>query len=190
MRLVYEGQEYIARWVAARIPQMAGVDDFGPCSAIGIEGEDGKPIAGVVFHNYFPHFGNVEMSVASESPRWLTKRLIQAIMKYPFEQLDCRRVTSMTPKKNAPTRTFLTKFGFTMEGKLRKGFGDDDLMIYGLMRREFRLSRWVNGHATPNAVGCENLPDATPPEGDQRATVPAYSETPHGERSAIGASGS
>jgi RimJ/RimL family protein N-acetyltransferase len=144
MRLDWNDSENVAAWVAARIPQMSGSADFGPCRAVGVVSSDGQPLGGVVFHNYQARFRNIEVSFASESPRWLTRRLIKNILTYPFGQLDCQRITALTPRKAASARRFLDVFGFKREGLLRKGFGTDDMVISGLLQREWLGSKWVD----------------------------------------------
>lgn len=144
MQLVCGHDADVAAWVAARIPQMTAASDFGPCTAIGVVGADGQPLGGVVFHNWQPRFRNIEISFAADSARWLTRRLIVGILSYPFDQLGVARLTTLTPKKNRPARKFIDRFGFRREGVLRRGFGDDDMIVSGLMRRE-----WVAGRYGP-----------------------------------------
>lgn len=169
MRLVYGEDQLVAAWVAARIPHMArwGTADFGPCQAIGVAAEDGEPLAGVVYHNYRPHTRDIELSFASASPKWLTRRLIVGLMSYPFSQLDCQRVTGVTPKRSRAAREFLDKFGFKREGVIRRGFGDDDAIISGLLKHEWERSRWVRARtAEPNpaaAILPQEAAGATPP---------------------------
>lgn len=151
MRVVFGGPEetrMIAAWVAARIPQMDGVADFGPCVAFGVEDEQGRPVGGVVFHNHQPRFRNIEGSFASDTPRWLTRDVICKILSYPFDQLDCIRLTALTPRQAASARRFLDTFGFKREGIVRRGFGTDDMVVSGLMRHEWATSRW-NPRAKP-----------------------------------------
>ena len=143
MRLILDQSDAVAAWVAERIPHMASAADFGPCAAIGVAGADGRPLGGVVFSNWQPRFANIEVSFASESPRWLTRNLIRAILAYPFDQLACARLTAITPKKARPARAFLDHFGFKREGVIRKGFGADDAIVSGLLRREWAASRWA-----------------------------------------------
>ena len=143
MRLVLGRDAEVAAWVAARIPQMSGADEFGPCAAIGVESEAGKPLGGVVFSNFLPRYRSIEASFASEHPRWLTRPLIRQIMAYPFGQLRCQRITAVTPRRARAARRFLDAFGFRREGMVRKGFGDDDAVISGLLRREWDRSRWA-----------------------------------------------
>jgi RimJ/RimL family protein N-acetyltransferase len=142
MRLILDQSEDVAAWVAARIPQMAGAADFGPATAIGVASEDGRALGGVVFHGYQPRFRNIEVSFASETPRWLTRNLIRQILAYPFDQLACQRLTAITPKKARAARAFLERFGFKREGVVRRGFGDDDAIVSGLLKGEWERSRW------------------------------------------------
>ena len=141
MRLVTGLDAVVAQWVADRIP---GVDDFGPCSAIGVVDKDYNLAAGVVFHDYQPQWGNIQVSFASDRADWLTPRTLRAIMAYPFDQLGCRRITTLTPKRNRRARQFLTKFGFRHEGTIRYGFGTDDCIVSGLLRTEWKAHR-LNG---------------------------------------------
>lgn len=142
MRLLYGQDAVVGRWVSERIPHMAGAD-FGPMVALGVLGRDDALIGGVVFHEYRPRCRSIEASFASASPRWLTKNLIGRIMAYPFDQLLCERVTAVTPRKAASARRFLDEFGFKREGLIRRGFGDDDAVISGLLKSEWLRSRWV-----------------------------------------------
>ncbi len=147
MHLILDQSPAVAAWVAARIPQMAGAADFGPATAIGVVSEDGDALGGVVFHNYQPRFRNIEVSFASETPRWLTRNLIRQILAYPFDQLACQRLTAITPKKARAARAFLDHFGFKREGVVRRGFGADDAVISGMLRREWEQSRWARRQA-------------------------------------------
>jgi len=143
VRLVLDRSAAVAAWVAARIPQLESAADFGACMAIGVEGADGSPLGGVVFHNWQPRFGSVEASFASASPRWLSRRIILGIMAYPFGQLGCRRLTAVTPKRAREARAFLDAFGFKREGVIRQGFGADDAIVSGMLKREWERSRWA-----------------------------------------------
>jgi RimJ/RimL family protein N-acetyltransferase len=142
MRLVLGQDRDVAAWVAARTPHMGEGALFGPCAAIGVADEAGRPLGAVVFSNFQPGFGSIEVSFAADTPRWLTRPLIGAILSYPFVQLDCQRLTAVTPRKARRARRFLDRFGFKREGVVRKGFGTDDAIISGLLRTEWLGSKW------------------------------------------------
>lgn len=143
MRLVLGHDQAVGAWVAARIPMLGVAEAFGPFAAIGVASTAGELIGGVVFHGYRPSCRTIQLSFASASPRWLTKSLIVGIMAYPFDQLQCERVTAYTPKRARDARRFIENFGFKREGLMRKEFGDDDAVISGLLKREWQQSRWV-----------------------------------------------
>lgn len=143
MRLLFGQDAVVADWVAERIPLMKDGADFGLCSALGVVSETGELLGGVVYHGYQPRFRNIELSFASGSRRWLTREILCALLRYPFEQLDCVRVTGVTPRRATSARRFLKQFGFKHEGCVRRGFGNDDAIISGLLRTEWRRSKWA-----------------------------------------------
>lgn len=142
MRLLVGYDADVAAYVASRIP---GCDGFGPMAAIGVVDKNNLLVAGVVFSDYQPQYGNIQVSFASDRADWLTPGLVRAIMHYPFYQLGCNRITTLTPKRNRRARQFLSKFGFRHEGTIRKGFGADDCIVSGLMRSEWEQHRFFNG---------------------------------------------
>lgn len=129
----------VAQWVAEQIGR--GIE-WGPCEAIGVADTQDNLIGGVVFNNYQPHFGNIEVSFASIRRDWLTPKLVAGILAYPFDQLGVRRITCLTPKRNRAARQFLKKFGFVEEGNVRGGFGDDDMIVSGLLASEWRKHKF------------------------------------------------
>lgn len=129
----------VAQWVGERIARDV---EWGPCQAIGVVDKDDNLIAGVVFSNHQPHFRNIEVGFAADRANWLTPNLARAILSYPFDQLGCERITTLTPKRNRAARQFLQKFGFVLEGNVRKGFGDDDMIISGLLKSEWDGHRY------------------------------------------------
>lgn len=143
MRLLLGHDADVAAWVAAHIPQMQDSLGFGPCAAIGVLDAKGAPMGGVVFHNYQPTFRTIDLSGAAVSARWLTRRIVHDILAYPFEQLDCLRISSITAKRNHQARAVLEKLGFRREGGHRLGFGVyGDAISYGLLQREWRAGRF------------------------------------------------
>lgn len=134
--LVYGADAQVAQWVAAHIRH---VDNFDKVTAIGIA-EDGKLIAGVVYHRFAQE--NIEMSIAATTPRWIGKGRLHALFYYPFAQLGCTRVTAQTPRGNKRARRMLEGLGFKLEGVMREAYPHQkDAFIYGLLKRE---CRWID----------------------------------------------
>lgn len=144
MRLLLDHSAEMVAWTLARIPHapLAGV---GPAVGIGIATAD-KLVAGVVYHSYIPDYRSIEMSMASESPAWAKRGIIRALLHYPFEQLDCIRVSVAIPHTNKRALRFVKGIGFTHEGTLRRAFGRKHAVILSMLRPEFRHRHWRMEH--------------------------------------------
>lgn len=104
-------------------------------AAIGVM-RDGVIVGGIVYHDYRPQDGDIQISVAATSARWLTRGVLRAIHRYPFVQLECARVTARTRKNNKRARSALERLGFRMEGMQRKAMQGRDAVLYGLLASE------------------------------------------------------
>lgn len=120
MTLVLGHDEAVARWVADRI-ETVGSKGFGPCAAIGIATD--HLVAGMVYHDYQPDFGTVQLSMAATSPVWARRENIVALLDYPFNQLDCFKVWTLTPIDNERALKVNRHVGFTQEAVLAHQFG-------------------------------------------------------------------
>ena len=89
-RIIYGQEDLISQFVAQLVPHCAR--GFGPCRTMGVIGEGGKLIAGLVYHNYDPEAGIIEISGAAVDPRWLSAQVLQAMFEYPFVRCDCQMV--------------------------------------------------------------------------------------------------
>ena len=92
----------VAAWVARRIPGCER--GFGECQALGVE-HKGEIVAGLVFHNWEPESGVIEISAAATDPRWMTRTVIRTALDYAFSQAGCQMVvarqavTNLAPRK-------------------------------------------------------------------------------------------
>ena len=92
---VYGQDEIVAHAVAQMIPECRE-RGFGRCKAIGVVNAEGRLIAGVVYHNWHPGAGVIEISVAAlPGERWLTRETLRRIYEYPFEQIGAQMVMHM-----------------------------------------------------------------------------------------------
>lgn len=144
MRLVYGQDRDVAHWVCERVPHLAERiahfpygEVLGPATAIGVVSEDGRMLAGVIYHSFDPFVRSIEISCASDGPRWGNREVFRSLLRYPFGQLQCQRCTAVTPRKATSTRRFLEGLGFKREGSARRGFGSDNAIIYGLLVEEW-----------------------------------------------------
>ena len=134
MKVFYGDDANVSRWVAERIPH---VDDFGPCSALGVVNSKGEPVAGVVFHDYQPKCGTIQISMAANTPRWATKRIIKEILAYPFYQLGVRKVWTATPHTNERAIRFNIGIGLKKEAVLANHFGKEHSVVCRMFRKQY-----------------------------------------------------
>jgi RimJ/RimL family protein N-acetyltransferase len=92
-----------------------------------------------IYNNYRPP--NIEITFVTSSPRWASKEAIRAMLRYPFVQLGCARLTAVTPAQNRPARAFLARLGFRQEGVHPDALPGGDAVSYGLLARD--AARWI-----------------------------------------------
>lgn len=129
--------QIVARWVAERIPGCER--GFGPCTAMAVRDGD-KPLGAVVFHNWCPEAGVIEMSSAADSPRWLTRRSLYAIHSYAFDvaQLAVMRVA----ENNERMRRIGRAYGYEEYRIPRLRGRDEAEIIMTLTDDAWRASRF------------------------------------------------
>jgi RimJ/RimL family protein N-acetyltransferase len=110
---VFDKTEIVAPFVASLIPECRE-RGFGACSTIGVLDRDGYLIGGLVYRNWFPEVGTVEMSGAAlPGTNWLSRRTLQIIYDYPFKQLGCYMVIQTTMADNEIVLRIKAAIGFT-----------------------------------------------------------------------------
>lgn len=135
-RIVFDERERFGEWARARIPHVHSWGEW--YQAIGLE-RDGEIVAACIFNLYST--SDIAMHIASiPGGRWMTKSYLRAVFEYPFLQLGVRRVTGYVPAKNFAAQRFDEHIGFTLEGLMREALPDDDVLLYGMLKRE---CRWV-----------------------------------------------
>lgn len=130
----------VGGWVIDRLPmpQRKGFEatpDY-PLRGIGYKVND-KLVMGIIFYNHIPWHKSVEVGIALEPKQGAFLRgMLRHAMVYPFVQLGCQRVTAMAPKRAKASRNFMEILGFEEEGNIRHGFGTDDCIVYGLLKKQ------------------------------------------------------
>jgi hypothetical protein len=153
LRLLHGHSNEVCHWVAERLPyinQRVATSPygqvFGNAIGIGVLDDAGALVAGVVYHNWDPQFRSIEVSCAAITPRWSSRRIFSDLLRYAWDTADCRRITAVTPRR-APAgatspRKFLEMLGFVREGSIRFGFGDQNAIVYGLLREDWEAGRF------------------------------------------------
>lgn len=68
-------------------------------------------IAAIIYHNYDPDNGVVEMSAGSTSPRWMNRRVLAEILDFPFDKLACQCIVARHDETAAHLRRMWGEVG-------------------------------------------------------------------------------
>lgn len=107
--IVFNVPDYVRDWVASELNQSGFAGNF--ITAFG-NFSGNKLIGGVVFHNYYPNEGVVEMSAASIDPLWLSRKMIRSMFNYAFGVLGCQMVVLRVSENNSQMLNISNRFGF------------------------------------------------------------------------------
>lgn len=133
----------VAGWVAAQIDGCER--GFGPCVALGIANSADEIVAGVVFHDWNPERGLIEMSAAATDRRWLTRRVANVAMGYAFAA--ARMAVARTSERNTPVRRLWAALGAS-EYLIPDLWGDGEAgVILTLTGPQWHKSRLYDGKA-------------------------------------------
>lgn len=138
--LIYGRSIEVRNWVAKRL----GDPDFGNCQAVGVALGD-KLIAGVVFHEWRPQHGVMEVSAAAESPRWASRDNLTELFAYPFDGVGVRMAYARMSEHNMRARKLWRAFG-AVETAIPGMRGPTEAEIIATLTREqWHNSRLFNG---------------------------------------------
>lgn len=101
--------EAISEFVSHRIWNVK--KDFGKGTALGVF-DNGTMVAGVIYHALDRQAGVLEMSSASDSPRWLSRPILLEMFNYPFNEQGCQAVVLRVDPDNKRLKRILTAYGF------------------------------------------------------------------------------
>lgn len=90
----------------------AGIDaplGFGNCACMGWGDPD--PVAGVVFHNWEPKAGVIELSAYASRRDWMTSARLRQIFGYVFDAAGCRIAIARISESNTRTRRIWRALG-------------------------------------------------------------------------------
>ena len=136
MKLVCDRQHELLEWAKQRMPLL---NIEGHAAAIGVE-ENGVLLAVAAFDRYRGH--DIEISFAADSPRWARRGVIRGIFHYPFVQLGCVRLTTITAENNTRARRLDEGLGFVLEGIHPNGLAPGVTAVsYGMQRSECKWLR-------------------------------------------------
>jgi len=112
LEYVYGQNEIVAPAVAQLIPHCRR--GWGPnVMTIGVV-EGGLMIAGIVYHNWEPEAGIIEISAAAlPGHYWMTRETLKRMFQYPFHHLDCQMVVQRIPADDERQQFMMARFNYT-----------------------------------------------------------------------------
>ena len=129
----------LTQWCAERIWPHGGKRDLGKCVAMGIIKGD-ILIAVVVFQNWTPDAGVIEMSAAADDPAWLSKRVLRSIYGYIFDTCKCQMVIQRHSVNNDRMNSISRRVGYDEIRLPRMRGRDEDEFLFTLTEEKWRES--------------------------------------------------
>lgn len=145
-RFIIADEPKVLEWIAERIPAMGKGYVWEMAYAIGLVAK-GKIIAGMAVHGWLEHYKSCEITFAADTALWATRTSIAAMLAYPFNQLGVRRIMTVIAESNVRAIRINEGLGFKLEGRCRYACGDEDALVYGLLREE--CPEWLGVAPTP-----------------------------------------
>lgn len=137
MRPVWGLDDIVLPFVAA-VACLPGLDGRG----LAIVRTDGELIAGMVFNNWNPDAGVIEVHAASVDGRWVSRSVMREAGKYIFDTCRCQVGVVRTTEDNKPVRRWMQALGADEYIIPRLRGRNEPEVIYTLTEEAFRASRF------------------------------------------------
>lgn len=131
MKLLFGHDKIVADWASKKF----GKPLRNWHVAIGIIDNSGTLVGAASFHDY--NESNIELCFYG--PGALRATIVRDLMRFAFNNLCVNRVTAKTPRGNKTVIHGLPKFGFHMEGVMRRYYGPIkrlDAIVFGLLKND------------------------------------------------------
>lgn len=114
---------------------------FGECATMGVFNDDAL-IGVVVFHNWQPEAGVIEISAASTTPKWLRRHVLDRIFTWAFVDRECQMVVARISEENTRLHRIFHAYGFTSRVISRLRGRDEDERIFTLTDDDWHASKF------------------------------------------------
>lgn len=140
MEIVYGAEGAVMRFVR----EVYGRPDvaFPGGRAIGVA-KDGRLVAGVVFHDWNPAAGTIELSIAATSRRWLTRPVMAALARYVVDGAHAQLAVMRASERNRAACRIAEAIGFTPHRIPRLRGPDEAEIIFTMTADDLRRGRFT-----------------------------------------------
>lgn len=104
-------------------------------------------VACMLFNNWQPEAGVIEIHGAGVTPRWLTKPVLKEMFDYPFRQLGCQNVIMRVSERDNRLLRMLTAYGFENVAIPRLRGRDEGERIFWLTDDAWNANKFNKGNA-------------------------------------------
>lgn len=118
--------------VSAYVSGQTGDQYIDVMRTLGILNDQGRIVGGFVVTNYTGY--GVELSIAGRG--CVSRGAWNALGDIVFRELGCQRLSVTTRRSNKRVRKMAPKFKFKFEGIARRFYGDEDGIVFSLLRDE------------------------------------------------------
>lgn len=110
---------------------------------------NGVLVAGVIYHDYYPNTGVVEISAASVDKKWMTRAVVRDIFRLPFDRLGCQMIAMRTSEYNHSVRCILERYGVKSITIPRMRGRNEAEILYTVTEEEWRFSPFMRTNEIP-----------------------------------------
>jgi RimJ/RimL family protein N-acetyltransferase len=110
-------------------------------TALGELDDDGDIKWAVVYDDYELD-GSIYIHTAITSPKYVTRRALQAVFEYPFHQLGVKKVLAKINSENHKSLTFNMRLGFQVEAIIEDAYDVGNMYILSLTPER---CQWIRG---------------------------------------------
>lgn len=110
-------------------------------SALGELNDYGVPFWAVIYDHY-EEGGSIQMHIAIDNPKYVTRQAISAVFEYAFYQLGVKKVLGIVNSENDSSLTFTLRLGFQLETIIEDVYKMGNMYILSMTRQQ---CHWLRG---------------------------------------------
>lgn len=95
-----------------------------------------------VIYDHYEEGGSVQMHIAIDNPKYVTRQAISDVFEYPFIQLGVNKVIGIVNSENIKALEFDVRLGFEVEAVIADAYNVGDMYILSMTRQQ---CRWLRG---------------------------------------------
>ena len=95
-----------------------------------------------VIFDHYEEGGSIQLHIAIDDPKYVTRQAISKVFEYPFYQLGVKKVLGIVNSMNTSSLTFTLRLGFTVEAVISDAYDMGSMYILSMNRDQ---CHWLRG---------------------------------------------